>query len=325
MIVHPRLRALRADDSPQRHAQDALGASLANWRARPEVAEMLTEVDRFAGYAPLADCPALAALFRPRAPQAMQLAESFAAAMAGALAAAPLGHVPLRHSTDGKCSTLVLARQGNASLLLITTASDALEGRPARAGVSFAPGESWEHVLAGSAAAETVECCLAGARTAVLDRRAIALTPGTVLCLDGERQALRLRAIGSSLVSLRLHRRPAKAGASREYDLATGELIHQAAGNPRDSRIELILAMLGRMGRTDAVPAMAAIALGEGSDALRWQALRECLALDTGEGFAALCAVARRADDPLAGPAGRLRKDLLARHPELAGIVPCPA
>ena len=94
-----------------------------------------------------------------------------------------------------------------------------------------------------------------------------------------------LTSVDGCLVSLRLQRRPANAGPAREYELASGRLIHQAAGNPRDSRIEMMLALLGRMGRGDAAPLMARMAREDGSAALRWQALRECLALDYAGGL----------------------------------------
>jgi hypothetical protein len=58
---------------------------------------------------------------------------------------------------------------------------------------------------------------------------------------------------------------------------------------------------------------------------LRWQALRECLALDTLAGFRALTAVATACDDPLAGAAGALRAQLVETYPQLGRIQPCPA
>ena len=62
-----------------------------------------------------------------------------------------------------------------------------------------------------------------------------------------------------------------------------------------------------------------------GSPHLRWQALRECLGLDSAIGFAALSAIARRSVDPLAVPAGALRAQLLEAYPQLAEVSACPA
>ena len=112
----------------------------------------------------------------------------------------------------------------------------------------------------------------------------------------------------------------------REYDLASGALIHQADPVPRTSRHEVAIALLGRMGGTDAAPLLAEMA-GETDrgESLRWHALRECLGLDTALGFRALTAIARPAGDPLSHPAGALRAQLLEQHPVFAEIAPCPA
>jgi hypothetical protein len=132
-----------------------------------------------------------------------------------------------------------------------------------------------------------------------------------------------LRDVEGCLVTLRLQRRLRNAGPTREFRLTDGELVHQAAGNVRDSRIEVMMALAGRMGRKDAAPLLAEIVREEGSAALRWQALRECLALDTRVGFTTLCAIARSPSDELAPPAGALRSQLIEAHPQLADLEPC--
>ncbi len=115
------------------------------------------------------------------------------------------------------------------------------------------------------------------------------------------------------------------AGPTREFGLADAKLVHQAAGNVRDSRVEMVMALLGRMGRADAAPLLADIAREPGSAALRWQALRECLALETLTGFTALSAIARSPGDELAPAAGALRAQLVEAHPQLKEIEACPA
>jgi hypothetical protein len=81
-----------------------------------------------------------------------------------------------------------------------------------------------------------------------------------------------------------------------------------------------MMAALGRMGRADAAPLMAEIALGDGADALRWQALRECLALDTLTGFATLSNIAGNAADALSRPAKGLRSQIVSAYPQLAEV-----
>lgn len=320
MILRPELRALRRDDAPQRLAQAALREAAQAWRERPETAAVLRGVAELAAGAPLEASPALAALFAP-GPTAPAFVATFVAAQAMAIAAQPLGHVALRHFTDSVLSTLLLARSGGVTLTLVAIDGSGLAAQPAPISIGFTDADAWEHVLAGTGAGERLALMADGA----LDRRCVRLCAGAVIARDAEREALLVRAIDGCLVSLRLQRRRASARPSREYALADGALVHQAAGSAEDSRLELMLALLGRMGRADAAPLMAALARGEDSAALRWQALRECLALDTAAGFAALDALAGRMNDPLAAPAADLRARLVARHPELAGILACPA
>jgi hypothetical protein len=325
MIVHPELRALRGDDSPQCDAQDAFIQAVGAWRAKPGIAAMQAELEEFAAGAQLADCALLAALFTPGSLAARQLGADFSATACAALSDWPLGHLPMRHFTDGITSTVLIARAVNVTLSLVAIDGEGSGRRPESGTASFGPIQTWEHVLGGSAAIEHVECQPTGSREARLERTAQDIGPGTILYRDGQRDARLLRRIDGTLVSLRLQRRRDDAEVTREYDLASGALLHQAAGNPRDSRLELMLALLGRMGRTDAAPLMAGMALGEGSAALRWQALRESLAIDTQTGFAALAAIAGNPEDALSGPAGALRAQLVEAYPQLQELEPCPA
>lgn len=323
MIIHPELRALRGDDSPQRDAQESLIRQADEWRCRPRTAALLAELKRFDEGEPLAGCPKLSELFEEGNPAAREFAGDFARMSVKCLAEAPLGHVPLRHFTDGVHSTLLLARTGNVTLSLVAVDGEGFAGRAAPVTADFGPSEVWEHVLAGRAGAELVELREPASGEAVLDRRDIALKPGEIVGRRAGRQTMLLRHVEGCLVTLRLQRRLSQAGPTREYRLADGCLVHQAAGNVRDSRIEMMMALLGRMGRRDAAPLLAEIAWGQGSAALRWQALRECLALDTLAGFTALSAVARSVDDDLTAAAGALRSLLVEAHPRLAEVESC--
>lgn len=320
MDIRTELRALRTDDGPQRVAQAAMQDRLADWQARE--AAVLTAFERFANGAPLAECPALATLFAP-GDGARRLAMNFVAMMADGLGAQPLGHVPLRHSCNRAVTTLVLARSGQVTLSLVAFDGAGVAMLPPARTADFGPSTIHEHVLAGEAMAERI-VCRPRPGGADLDRAPVRLAAGDAFFRDGERETLHITAAPRALLSLRLQRR-AVQGVTREYDLSDGRLVHQAAGNPRESRIELMLSLLGRMGRVDAAPIAASIACGTGGDGLRWQALRECLALDTATGFAALCDIAARPADPLSAAAGALRAQLVDAHPQLEVLMPCPA
>lgn len=324
MRLDPGLRALRADDRPQRDAQGALYRKVGAWRETAEMRALEAELADFAGGGPLEDFALLSACFDPEGGAAATLVGRFVSAVVAALAEAPLGQVPLRHFTDGTHSTLLLGRSGAVTLALAAVDGAGLARRPAPGAVSFPPNQSWEHILAGTARAELVDAPGMGPGPAPLERRPIVLEAGTVLMRDSRRRALLLHEVRGRLVTLRLQRRLPGSEVCREHRLADGALVHQSAGSARDSRLELAASMLARMGRADAAPLLAAMAQEDGSPGLRWQVLRECLALDTREGFAALAAIAAAPGDPLAVPAGALRAQLIECHPVLGELEPCP-
>ena len=325
MLLRPDLQALRSDDTPQRQAQAALHQLGAQWRTNGGGAGLDAAMVSYARGEPLAQLPPLARLFAPGEPAALRLTRDLIDRLAVTLAAAPWGQVPLRHKLDDMTATLVLAGAGNAALVLQVIDGAGLKRRAAALTASFSPGETHDHVLAGGADARLIE--LRDATDACAD---LAVTPcrlaaGDVARRNGAHQSLLIDAAETTLVTLKLQRRPVSGSVTREFRLADGTLAHQAAGNPRESRFELAAALLGRMGRSDAAPLLAAMAEEHGGQSLRWQSLKECLGLDSGAGFAALSRIAAQADDPLAAPAAALRTQLLTTYPQLAGAVPCPA
>ncbi len=324
MKIRPELQALRSDDTPQRHAQQQLKAQLADWQTSASARLAADELERLEGGAALDDLPLLAGLFTPGDPSARQFVDGMISRLCAGLAAAPLGFVPLRYFTDDAQATIMLARSGFATLSLQAFDGIGMGRRPRAISVSFSPSHSWEQVLAGGAGAELVHCRNTFPDRAELAIEALQLSPGTMLTRCNRDTALLLGRFAGSLVTLRLQRRSSNSGVTREYRLADGALVHQAAGTPRDSRLELTAALLGRMGRIDAAPLLAAMAQEEGSAGLRWQALRECLGLNSAEGFRTLCAIARAPVDPLSVPAGALCAQLLEAHPQLARLEPCP-
>ena len=319
MRIDPAIAALRRDRAPQRRAQAATTAACEAWRGLPEAHEMLADFQRYADGLPLASCPTLLAAFVEEDP-APSLTTALVRGLCRALALEPFGHPPFRHGYDRGSATLLLARRGRAQLVLHASEP----GTRAFDTAAFSDAERHEAVLAGEARGRMVHRHGQFGRLAL---QALVLTPGARLTLDLREQALQLLKIERRLVSLRLHRSARSPEPSREYDLGTGALLRQAAGDIRASRHEAMLALLGRMRCLDAAPVMAAIARERGDASLRWQAMRECLALDTAAGFAALSKLARAGDDPLAAPAAALRAQLIEAHAELRALEPaaCPA
>lgn len=322
MRIDPSIAALRGGADRQRHAQARLERIKADWLAAPAMAAALQAFERYGDGAPLADCPALAALVsEPGAARAA--VDALAGAMIDGLEESPLGHVPFRHQYADGLAVLQLARSGRATLSLMQYAPP--EGAAVPDSVCFTDGERHEICLAGEARARHVSIAGKPSDEVRLDCRAMPIESGWRRSFAGRGETKIVDRVRGRLVLLRLSRQAAEPLPSLEYRLADGVLLHRAAGDLRESRQELMIALLGRMGRHDAAPAIARLTRA-GSDSLRWQALRECLALDSARGFRALSRMARDASDPLHRPACTLRGDLLARYPRLAGIEsePCP-
>ena len=324
MLLRPELQALRSDDTPQRQAQAALHRLSAQWRADGGGAGLEEALAAFACGEQLARLPPLARLFTPGDSAALRLTRGLIDRMAVALFAAPWGQVPLRHKLDDMTATLVLGAAGNTVLVLQTIDGAGLKRRPAALTASFSPGETYDHVLTGIADARLVELQGDSGAYADLAVTQCRLVAGDVERRSGAHESLLIDAAETTLTTLKLQRRPASGTVTREFRLADGTLAHQAAGNPRESRFELAAALLGRMGRCDAAPLLAAMAEEYGGQSLRWQSVKECLGLDSGAGFVTLSRIAERTDDPLAVPAAALRANLLELYPQLAGAVPCP-
>lgn len=309
------IAALRADPAPLLGA----GPAVAAWTADPVVAPAIADLARFADGAGIDRCPALVRLFA-RGENADTFATKAALAAVRQMRSASLSLWPWRHFSNGVLHSVTLASAGRASLslALIDGAAWAVARDPGAPDLAaFQPGLLHAAVVAGSARGRILRNRSDDPVAARIDAESIALAPGTTLAIDGEFEALALDAVGGCLLTLRLYRQPAGDTPARQYDVASGAMVHQAAGDRDDSRAELAMALLRAMGREDAAPTIAARAR-QGAPAARWQALRECLALDSATGFAALLEVAGQPGDPLAVPAGALAETLSARHPAFA-------
>ncbi|MBD3729161.1 MAG: hypothetical protein IE933_05590 [Sphingomonadales bacterium] len=322
MRIGPILAALRRDPVAQRSDQQAIVDARDEWLASSQSRAVAAGLAAYGAGSALPDSGELASLLSQQR-RAGHFADRLMQVMVPALREARLGHVPFRHQYSGGYLILQLLMSGRAALSLAMIEGDRLHDRQAARSVCFSDGERHEIILAGQAQARIVRRSDCNGSKAVLSCERLHLRAGTTIALHGNCETKLVDHVPHRLVSLRLSRTPELPGPSREYRLSDGALIHQASGDLRESQLELAMAVLGKMGRRDAAPALAQRAM-QGNDHHRWQALRECLALDAGEGFAALDRIARDARDPLSPPALALRAQLLAKHPELERI-PCPA
>ncbi|MFC3098771.1 hypothetical protein [Alteraurantiacibacter palmitatis] len=314
MRVHPAIAALRSDRAPQRQAQAAMQAALDGWRAEPDAASVLAQFREFGCGARLEECPALDAMFTGQG-AAEALMASLVRHFCGGIAAHPLAHPPFRNGFDGKASSLLLARSGRASLVLQAREP----GSYAYSSVTFFDDLRYEAVLAGRAEAGILR--IHGPVEKVrFTEEALVLEGGVRLGLACTDEALRVTRVERRLVTLCLVQASATPNPAREYDRDTGRLLHLSAGSLATSRREMMAALLGRMQRRDAAPVLAGMVEREHDRGLRWQALRECLALDTAQGFAALTRIARDPADSLYAEAAALYARLLEDYPQLGEV-----
>lgn len=315
MRIDPALAALTADPAPLFGA----GEAARGWSEHPAVAPLLDELADYGADRALIDCPRLLRLSRG-GDDAVRFARRAAAATTRHLAATPLAAWPWRHFSNGVLHSVTLAAAGEASLslaLIDGAAWTAARDPSAPDLAAFQPG-SLNAVVVGGAGRGRILCNRSDdPARARIKARPLALAHGTAFAIEGEREALALDAIDGLLLTLRLYRRPLGNTPARQYDIVGGALVHQAASGRADSQAELMMALLRAMERSDAAPTLAALARS-GAPPARWQALRECLALDSATGFAALLEVAEQADDPLCAPARKLAESLSAQHPALA-------
>lgn len=323
MHINPALQALRGDRPAQRQAQQALEKVARDWRANALASQVEEELARFGGGAAWEDCTTLSQLIGDHA-TAWELVQALFGPLGKALENHPFAHVPFRHQYSRGTALLQLAQAGSAVLALLSYDEEVAVEKPVS--VSFSDVERHEIVLAGAADLRIAELV-----DEDRDRAAIDCEPRRVVAGDsmhfGARETRIAEKIHGRLVVLRVARSPTSPAPSRAFRLTDGALIQRASGDRAESQCEMAMAVLGRMGRTEAAPVLAGLSR-DGSDHFRWQALRECLALDTATGFAALQQIASDPQDALAGHAGALRAQLLETYPQLSRIEEphkCPA
>lgn len=315
MQVHPDIAALRSDRAPQRAAQMEIQGAKDAWALEPGARELLADLQAYGSGAPFESCAMLEAVFTGQG-DAERLMNALSRHYCNALAANRIGHPPFRIGFDGTASSILLARSGRAQLMLQAREPGATDN----ASHVFSDATRFDAVLGGKADARIVRKVSDDGAQARLAEEGLRLQPGQRYAFDLSSEALVVDRVAQRLVVLRLMRVADEPNPSREFCATSGRLLHQSAATIAISRQETIVALLGRMGRADAAPAIADLARTSKDLSLRWQAVRETLALDSAAGFSLLCELALSADDPLAREAGALRAQLLETHPELAQL-----
>ena len=294
MFVRDELKALRGDDREARTHRVAMEEALEDCRREPRLAAVLEELLRYGEGGDFAHCPALVALFEHTG-AARDLLRPLIGRLTDLHRAYPLAQLAFRHRSQAGAHVLQIAARGHATLSLVLQDQDAGAEHII---ATFADADQREVVLTGKANACLFEIVAEERDRVILNSVRTELQSGARMKCTGPRQSRLIKPSHDSLLTLRLARAAGSPGPTRRVDVRSGRIVHRASGNTTDSRAELAMLLLGRMGRNDALPVLAA-RTRTGDAQLRWQALRQCLALDAATGLPLLERIAKDHADPL--------------------------
>ena len=247
-------------------------------------------------------------------------------------AADPFAMPPLRIFSGGALGGMILAEVPPITLSLIIRPFN--QPAPRDPSVIFSPGHGLTQIVrSGGARVRRYRVALDDAELAGGFRAASAaplkdigeasLTDGDQIRVDQQCESFNLIPGTGDLVMLQLFVHEQSRVPMREYDPATGRLIRAAAGGRATSFRQMGLAVLRACGRSDAAPLFAA-ALADNDFAMRWQVMRELLALDPEAALPHLGAMAAGDPHPEVREAAAATMELLRERIALARI-PEPA
>ena len=312
MFVRDELKALRGDDREARTHRVAMEEALEDCRREPRLAAVLEELLRYGEGGDFAHCPALVALFEHTG-AARDLLRPLIGRLTALHRAYPLAQLAFRHRSQAGAHVLQIAARGHATLSLVLQDQDAGAEHII---ATFADADQREVVLTGKANACLFEIVAEERDRVILNSVRTELQSGARMECTGPRQSRLIKPSHDSLLTLRLARTAGRPGPTRRIDVRSGRIVHRASGNAADSRAELAMLLLGRMGRDDALPVLAT-RTRTGDAQLRWQALRQCLALDAATGLPLLERIAKDHADPLYQAARALLAQLQRERPSL--------
>ena len=312
MFVRDELKALRGDDREARTHRVAMEEALEDCRREPRLAAVLEELLRYGEGGDFAHCPALVALFEHTG-AARDLLRPLIGRLTALHRAYPLAQLAFRHRSQAGAHVLQIAARGHATLSLVLQDQDAGAEHII---ATFADADQREVVLTGKANACLFEIVAEERDRVILNSVRTELQSGARMKCTGPRQSRLIKPSHDSLLTLRLARTAGRPRPTRRIDVRSGRIVHRASGNAADSRAELAMLLLGRMGRDDALPVLAT-RTRTGDAQLRWQALRQCLALDAATGLPLLERIAKDHADPLCQAARALLAQLQRERPSL--------
>lgn len=318
MHVHPEIAALRGDKPMQRRILSRMQAARAEWLNRPEVEALRRDMEQYGAGGELGQCRSLAqAISDPD--KGLQLVDGWRRILVAALKEEPLGEQPYDYRCSAGFSRIQLLRVGRATLSVVAYERREESATTVPQSVLFEDNESHELALAGSAQTSLHQLEETPGGAHILKSRSTNWKAGgSIVCRDASASRQVLKVNGALLV-LQLSRPPERPKPSREVRLSDGKVIQTASGNKAASQRLMALAVLGASGHDFAIGAMTERALDPSEDTdVRWEAVRQALAMDVQQGMALLSRLGVGEEGDLQRAAIDLERRLLATRPDLA-------
>ena len=329
-----------------------VSSALADWlgdkSAQAATVGRLEQVaERLRRLAPFADLDAaLAAADPERAETILAVAaawlqredgiEGWMGELIAAARADPFARPPLRNTANEVLTGLWIVERPLLSIMVALVPADGLAakrtGRTGRASIAFTGQRSAYRFLRSGGA--TISFWRApeigagfrresGGRCRLVERRR--LVDGEVFEIDGRRTGFVIDHAVSDIVFAQAMTPVGSAPLMAEYDADTHECVGASSADEASSRIQLMLALLRTMERTDSAPVFEEV-LANAPFYLRWQAMREFLALDAEAALPHLRRMAHQDPHPEVRAAAADTLDRFFDQPAAEeDRIPCPA
>lgn len=299
MQVYPDIAALRDDSVRQRRTVAAMQRHLSAWRSKRDVNRLMSELKKYGDGAELGQCECLVGLVQDRA-IARSFIEDWIASLIASARTEPFLEPQFAHHASNASTSMRLMRAGGTCLDIVAFESGGSDTRRHGA-VTFIDSESHDLVLRGSLKGRWCRLQRTGGEQ-TLEVSHMEIAEGAILISNTETTWQPIGANGSALV-LRLSRQPALPSPTRTYSIEDGTLLRIADGGKAASERLMAVSILGAIGDDCALERLRHVAADRKEEPhIRWEAIRQTLALDARSGEALLIELDRD-DDPLSHPA----------------------
>lgn len=287
MHISSQLSAYRAEPNNRRASAEAGIAAQTSWQSHAIWARHKVRIDQAANMPPADAIPHLLPVLEDA-----QISDHFLDHFIDAMRGDALVNLQCPSMMSERTISVVLLSAGPITISLVLVRQVPQKGREH---ISLSNGVTALRLINGAHACFSLfeEQC----KDRISKLETGQFSGNSVMTVDNARQGLSLHVEGSPALFLRIAIDDQESALCQRYfDSETDQLVAQAAGDKRSTRRLMLLSALRSMQAGQHAQAMLA-ATYEPVAALRWQAMRECLATDMAVAMPRLADMARCDDD----------------------------